>query len=1016
MLKHLPMKILMLLALIFSGSVMFGQTGSVSGTVSDANDGTTLPGATVVVKGTAKGTSTDMDGKFSLEISPNTALIISYVGYKTQEIVADPNTTVSVSLEPEATGLDEIVVIGYGTQKKSDATGSVTPISSQEFNKGSIVTPASLITGKVAGVSVINAGGAPGEGAQIRIRGGSSLTASNDPLIVVDGVPMDNTTINGGRSPLNTINPNDIETFTVLKDASATAIYGSRASNGVILITTKKGEIGNPLKIEYNGNFSLYTPTKTTDVLGADEFRSLVEERYPDYADMLGDANTNWQDQIYTNAFGMDHNLSFTGATKHMPYRVSLGYENQDGILKTDNMNRTTLNFSLNPSFLEDHLTVSLNGQGAYIKNRFANRGAIGAATQFDPTKPVYDDPNAEYYVYDTLGNVIASTNYGGYWEWLQSNQKIFGTDTVYENPPVGQATRNPLALLNLRKDISNVYNFRGNAKVDYKIHGFEDLTLHLNLGLDYSKSNGTVKVPAYVGQDYDVLYDGGGLDNSYEQERKNQLLDFYGNYTKHVDAIKSDFEVMAGYSWQHFYVSDYSINTNVAHTVSSSVTDTIDNKKEYYLISLFGRFNYTLADKYLLTFTLRNDNTSRFAPGNRSGWFPSVALAWKINEETFLRDSKVLSQLKLRLGWGVTGQQDVGNDYYPYLPIYTLSQTTASYILGGDTLQTLRAEGYNADLKWEETTTWNVGLDFGFSQDRYYGSVDVYYRKTTDLLNEIPVAAGTNLTNYILSNIGDLINKGVEFSIFTRPIVKNDLRWEVGFNATYNHNEITKLTAYDDSTYLGVETGGISGGVGNNIQIHSVGYPANSFFVYEQVYDNNGNPIEGLYVDRNGDGEITSADKYHYHKPAADFWFGINSTLDWKNWEFAFSGRANFGNYVYNNVASSDGVYERLYRSEGPYLSNISTFVYGTNFISPQYQSDYYIKEASFFKMDYMTLSYIFRSIGGSKINLRLTGTVNNAFTITNYEGIDPEIQNGIDNNIYPRPRAYVLSVNLQF
>lgn len=996
MLKQLSTRLLLLMtALLFGSFSLLAQTGPVTGTLTDAKDGTTLPGATVVIKGTARGAATDIDGKFTITVDNGAVLVFSYVGYTTKELTVQPNTTITVSLEPEATGLEEIVVIGYGTQKKDDATGSVTPISSKEFNEGAITSPENLITGKVAGVSVINSGGAPGAGTQVRIRGGSSLSASNDPLYVIDGVPLDNDGTSGSRNPLNMINPSDIETFTVLKDASATAIYGSRASNGVVIITTKKGKVGNPFRINYTGTFSYYTPTRTNDVLDANTFVSEMKKHYPaqvggpeSLLDTTNLFNTNWQDQIFDNAFGMDHYLSFTGAAKNMPYRVSLGYTNQDGILMTDNFKRYSGGFALNPVLLDDHLKMDFNGKGAYVQNRFADWGAISAATQFDPTKPVMD--------------ASENNRYGGYWAWLQSN-----------GDPVNQATSNPVALLNQREDLSNVYNFTGNAMFNYKIHGFEDLSVNLNLGMDYSKSDGTVFVDTTAAFAYDPQT-GGGTNNEYEQEKKNQVLDFYLHYNKYVESIKSNFDVMAGYSWQHFWRRNYSINSDVAGTPSK--TDTIDDPTESYLVSFYGRFNYTFDNKYLLTFTLRNDQTSRFSPDNRSGLFPSVALAWKINEEGFLRDSKTISQLKLRLGWGVTGQQNIGQGDYPYLPIYTASQVNAQYQMGNQYYITLRPEGYDANIKWEETTTWNAGIDYGFAGDRYYGSLDFYYRQTKDLLNFIPVPAGTNLTNYILTNIGDLENKGVEFSIFTRPIVKKDLMWEIGFNTTYNDNKITKLTATDDPDYLGVETGGISGGVGNNIQIHSVGFPASSFFVWEQVYDTQGNPIEGLYVDRDGDGEITNADKYHYHNPAADFWFGINTKLDWKDWEFAFSGRANFGNYVYNNVASENGVYERLYRPEGPYLGNIADYVFETNFQSPQYLSDYYVQNASFFKMDYMTLSYIFRSIGNSKLNIRLTGTVNNVFTITGYEGLDPEIQNGIDNNIYPRPRAYVLGINLQF
>lgn len=991
MLKQLSKKLLLLFAIIVTGySVVLAQTGPVAGKVSDATDGFTLPGATVVIKGTAIGTATDFNGQFSLNVEPNTTVVISYVGYTPQEMVVQPNTTISVSLIPEATGLEEIVVIGYGTTKKEDATGSVAPLSSKEFNQGAINTPANLIAGKVAGVSVISDGGAPGQGSQIRIRGGSSLSAINDPLFVIDGVPIDSEGVSGLGGGLSTISPGDIETFTVLKDASATAIYGSRASNGVILITTKKGKIGNPFSINYTGNFSFYTPTRTVDVLDANQFVNEMKTRFPaqvggpeSLLDTTNLANTNWQNEIFKNSFGQDHYLSLSGASKNTPYRVSMGFSNQDGILLNDNYQRYTLGFAVGPKLLDDHLTINLNGNGSYVKNRFADRGAIGSAVQFDPTKPVYD----------------SESPYGGYWGWLQAN-----------GDPVTQATSNPVALLNLREDLSNVYRFTGNAQFDYKIHGFEDLRLNLNLGIDYTESDGTVYVPVNTTWEYF----NGGVDNFYTQKKSNEVLDFYINYKKYVESIKSTFDIMAGYSWQHFWRANYSQNRDIAHTPEK--TEIFDDRTESFLVSFFGRFNYTLMDQFLLTFTLRNDQTSRFSPETRSGLFPSAAFAWKINQLGNLKNSQTLSQLKLRLGWGITGQQNINQGDYPYLPLYTASEPTAQYQLGNQYYITLRPEGYDKGIKWEETTTYNAGIDFGFSGDRHYGSIDVYLRKTKDLLNFIPVPAGTNLTNFILTNIGDLENQGIEFSFYTRPVVREKVTWEIGFNASYNENKITKLTATDDPDYLGVETGGISGGVGNNIQIHSVGYPTSSFFVWEQVYDANGNPIEGLYVDRNGDGEITNDDKYHFHKPAADFWFGLNSKVNFYNFEFAFSGRANFGNYVYNNIASNDGVWERLYRPEGPYLSNVSSYVFQTNYQSPEYLSDYYIQDASFFKMDYISLSYIFRSIGGSRVNLRISGTVNNAFTITNYEGLDPEIPSGIDNNIYPRPRAYVLGVNLQF
>ncbi|MFP4471523.1 MAG: SusC/RagA family TonB-linked outer membrane protein [Bacteroidales bacterium] len=1005
MVKHLSAKLLLILSMLFFGVMAgYAQSGEVTGTVTDAGDGTTLPGATVAVKGTVQGTVTGINGNYSITVEPNTTLVFSFVGYETQEVLVQPNTTVNVALQPQTTALEELVVIGYGVQKKEDATGSVIAVESKEFNQGAITSPTELVSGKVPGVQIISGGGAPGEGATIRIRGGSSLSASNDPLVVIDGVPVDNSGISGMRNPLNTINPNDIETFTVLKDASATAIYGSRASNGVILITTKQGKEGAPISFEYSGKVSLYTVPKTIDVFGADQYRDLINERYPNQTGLLGYqtgdsvayANTDWQEEIYQDAFGMDHFLSAsgsvngTGALDALPFRVSVGYSDQDGVLKTDNLKRATASANLNPSFFNDYLKLNLNTKYMNTQNVFANRDAIGAAIQYDPTKPV-------------MGSLpVFGERYGGYWAWLQPN----GT-------PVEQGSANPVALLNQRDDESDVNRFIGNAQFDYKFHFLPELRANLNLGYDYSKSEGTIFVDTTAAFAYDAQT-GGGVNNWYEQEKKNELLDFYLNYAKYVGSIDSRFDVMGGYSWQHFYYKEYAINSNVVMT--PSLTDTVDNPTEYYLLSYFGRFNYTLKDRYLLTFTLRNDNTSRFSPDTRSGWFPALALGWKIVEEPWLANANALSQLKLRLGWGVTGQQQIGQGNYPYLPRYTYSNQFAQYQLGNQYYYTLRPEGYDENIKWEETTTYNIGLDYGFADDRVYGTLDFYYRQTKDLINFIPVPAGTNLTNFILTNIGDLENRGVEFSVTGRPVSTTDLFWEIGFNATYNENEITKLTATEDPDYLGVETGGISGGVGNNIQMHTVGYPANSFFVYEQVYDPEGKPIQGMYVDRNGDGQITSEDRYHYKDPAADFFFGISSRLDYKEWDFSFSGRANFGNYVYNNVNSENAVYQRLYRPEGPYLGNVVTAVTNTGFVDPQYLSDYYIQDGSFFRMDNITLGYTLADLMNGKVDLRLSATVNNAFVITKYDGIDPEISGGIDNRIYPRPRVFVFGVNLQF
>ncbi len=1016
--NHFVAKLLLLLAISIGSLASFAQVGNVTGKVTDASDGTTLPGASVVVKGTTQGTVTDVDGVYTISVTPNATLVFSFIGYENREVVVQPNTTVNIVLNLESTVLSELVVIGYGVVKKKDATGAVTAIESESFNRGVISSPAGLIAGKVAGVQISSNGGAPGTSNTIKIRGGSSLSASNTPLYVIDGVPISNNVPGGTLDPLNSINPNDIESFTVLKDASATAIYGSRASNGVIIITTKKGKEGGtyPFKINYSGKFSYQQIPKTIGVLSTDEFTNLLKERYPERVDMLGTwtdpdgnpivysslpddhtgytqtiHNTNWQDEIYNNAFAMDHTLSIYGAYKVLPYRVSIGYTDQDGILKTSNFKRTTVGLSLTPSLLKDHLKINFNVNGAFIKHAFANQGAIGAALQMDPTKPVNS----------------ADGSYGGYWAWLDNN-----------GIPLTQPTSNPMSMLNLTDDKSDANRSYGNLQLDYKFHFLPELRANLNIGYDYSNNSGNRYVPPYAAWSYNAT-DGGGENNDYTNKNKNELLDFYLNYVKEVASIKSRFDVMAGYSWQHFYISSDAKNSNVP-TIFDPVTgdstgqkfikDEFIDKSEYYLLSFFGRFNYTFNEKYLLTFTLRDDGTSRFSPDNRWGLFPSVALGWKINEEAFLKDSKTLSQLKLRLGWGVTGQQDIGG-YYDYQGRYTYSNEYATYPIGGGYVITLRPEGYNENLKWEETTTWNIGLDYGFLKDRIYGSLDLYQRKTKDLLSWVPVPAGSNLSNYINQNIGELENKGIEFTIGGKAISKQNLSWDIGFNMTYNKNEITEL--YQGAS---IATGGIAGGVGNNIQEQAVGQATNTFYVYEQVYDQEGNPIEGLYVDRNGDGEITTADKYYFKKPAPDYYFGISSNLSWKAWSFYFSGRANFGNYAYNNVESENGWLNRMYRSEGPYISNITSASSETNFETARYFSDYWVQDASFFRMDDITLSYTFKQLLKDRLDIRLSATVNNAFVITNYTGLDPEVANGIDGNIYPRSRVWMFGVNLLF
>ena len=953
---------------------------TVTGTVLDTESGFPLIGATVLIAGTDNGTVTDIDGKFSIEANEGAQLKFSYTGYAEQTITVGAESVIEVSMSASSEILDEVVVIGYGTVKKDDATGSIQTVSTESFNKGAITGPQELLAGKVPGVTISTGSGAPGEGATIRIRGESSLSANNDPLIVIDGVPLESGGVNGARNPLNVINPNDIETFTVLKDASATAIYGNRASGGVIIITTKKGKLGSDkINVGYAGNVSLSTVTNDVDVLSSDEFRSLINEQFDkDHpaVGLLGDANTFWQDEIYQTAFGQDHNLSFTGALKQIPYRVSLGYTSREGILKTDEFDRFTGSINLSPGFINNTLQIKAGLKFMSTDNRFANRGAIGSAVTFDPTKPVFDD--------ETGGQ------FGGYYTWLQSN-----------GDPNTLAPANPVALLEQRQDESNVNRFIGNFQVDYRFAFLPELRANLNLAYDRSESDGSVFVP----QNAAFAFSNGGEDRTYTQEKKNELLEFYLNYVK--DFGKTSLDLMAGYSWQHFFQEDFSQATNVDGSIV--IDEPNRDPREYYLVSLFGRLNYSINSRYLFTFTLRRDGTSRFSEDNRYGIFPSAAFAWKIMDNS---ESNGLSNLKFRLGWGITGQQEIGG-FYEYLPRYQRGQDNARYRFGNELITTLRPNGYDANIKWEETTTYNIGFNFGFLKNRITGTLDLYQRETEDLLNFVPVPAGTNLTNFITTNVGDLTNRGVELGLNTTPIQNNNVTWDLGVNVAYNENEITRLIATDDPNYQGVLTGGISGGVGSNIQINSTGFAPRSFFVFEQVYDEAGVPIEGLYVDRNGDGIVNNEDQYRLEKPDPDYSIGFTSRIAYKNIDLSFAGRSYIGNYNYNNVWSNNAVYEFLFNSTN-IISNQHRHITVSDFQSPQYFSDYYVRDASFLRVDHITLGYNLNDVIGDFA--RFYVTVQNPFVISDYDGLDPEIFGGIDNNFYPRPRNFVFGVNVNF
>jgi TonB-dependent starch-binding outer membrane protein SusC len=992
MIKFYFKKSFLLILLLYCTNVL-AQT-RVTGKVTSGEDQSGLPGVSILEKGTSNGTVTDAEGNYSISVGDNATLVFSFVGFATQEVPVAGKTTADIILQSDVTALEEIVVIGYGEIQKKDATGAVMNMSSRDFNKGVLTSPQDLIVGKFAGVSVTSNSGAPGSGSTIRIRGGSSLTASNDPLIVIDGFPIDNKGPSGISNQLAAINPNDIETFTVLKDASASAIYGSRAANGVIIITTKKGKAGK-MQLSYNGNVSVSTPAKYQDVLTGDEFRELIDELTPTgVAGLnpaakanLGTANTDWQREIFRSAISHDHNISASGAIKDLPYRVSYGYTDQQGILKTTGLQRHSLNLNLNPSLLNDDLKLNFSVKGSHTTSDFGDAGAVGNAVSFDPTQTVHDE----------------SGEYGGYFSWLSRTDPLGNQIT--------NGNSNPVAMLEQTDNEGTSARLIANVLAEYRLPFFKDLTVNVNGGIDQSDSEGFNRSPLDAG----FLHSNGtlqGRNNSYTGTNQSLLLDIYGNYLKEIGDHKID--ATLGYGWQRFHRKTNAINRNEV------ISETIPDENENFLVSFFGRLNYNLKGKYLLTATLRADGSSRFSEENRWGLFPSVALAWQLKEENFLTGVDVLSDLKLRAGYGVTGQQDLSDNYYPYLPLYRASNPLAQYQLGDAFYTTQRPEAYDANIKWEETTTYNLGVDFGFFNDNLKGSVEVFQKNTSDLLNFIGIPNGVNFSNFLTTNVGSMRNRGLEITMTATPVVRENMTWSVGANFTSINSEITKLNLTDDPSYPGASRGNV--GVGAFIQNDQVGYPAYSFYMYQQVYDTNGKPIEGLYVDRSGQGGTVvgrTENKYRYQKPAADFLIGINSSLRYNQFDFSFSSRLSIGNYVYNNVEAGSAYYNNAYTQM--HFRNVPSSVRDTDFINQQTYSDYYVRNASYFKLDNVSAGYSFDKMT-DKVKARLSFTVQNAFVITKYNGIDPEVNggtgdsNGIDRNLYPRPRTFLLGLNVTF
>ena len=994
--KRILTAVFVLLASLTSTTVLAQGGYQVKGVVVDALG--PVIGAAVVQQGTTNGTSTGMDGDFVLNVPNGDVLIeISCIGYATQVFKASevPST---ITLAEDTHFLDEVVVIGYGTVKKSDLTGSVSTVKADEINKGVITSPTDLLRGKSAGVVVTAGNGMPGSAPTVRIRGGSSINASNTPLYVIDGLPVSNDGISGMADPMASINPEDIESFSVLKDASATAIYGSRASNGVIVITTKKGSKSSTTMPRIAADFttSVNTIAKYNDVLDADGIVNLIRDFYgvnsaaEQHLGVNGKLyNTDWQKEIYRIATTVDANMSVTGRLGFLPYRISTGILQQKGTLKGSEMDRLALGLNLSPSFFDNHLTVNVNGKGTYALNWYADQGAIGSANHYDPTKPVYND--------------VPGYSLNGFTAWFDQSGNING-----------MATQNPVAQLASRYDTADTYRFIGNTQFDYKIHGFEDLRLNLNLGIDWASSSGVTDVArGSEASWHNTNQSGGGSHTDYDYKRIDTTLEFYADYN-HTFAEKHNVDLMAGYSWQRFYSE--SSSKSVRMSDNASLGQSV-GKGELFLISFFGRANYAFADRYLLTATLRADGTSRFQ-NHKWGLFPSVALGWNILKEPFMANVEKLSTLKLRLSWGETGQQEVGGYYDTFAQFLTTQQGSYYFVKpGGVYTNPLVALGYSADLRWETTTTYNAGIDFGFWDNRITTSVDVYKRDTRDILNYIPVPALSNLTNYLNTNIGSMTNQGAELDINAVLAESRDLSWTAGFNVAYNQNKVTKLTVSDENA-TGVETGGISGGTGNNVQMFQVGYPMRTFNLYQQVYDTAGNPVNGVYVDRNNDGQINADDKYLGHHADADFTFGFNTNLNWKNWTAALSGHASLGNWVYNNVASDTEMLADLWTNQ--FISNRVSGATKSMFSQAQYLSDYYLQDGSYLKLDNFTLGYtipkLFNVTPDRPFSVNIFGTVQNIWCLTRYTGIDPEIYGGIDGTVYPRPRTFVAGVKLNF
>lgn len=1037
---HLLSRLLIFVLMSLSSSTLVAQNQKdnrnyvTSGTVTDVN-GVKLVGVSVVVQGTTKGSTTDVYGRYSADAPVGSTLLFSYIGYEPVSIAVNASGVRNITMKEDSKALDEVVVIGYGTVAKRDATGSIATLRASEINKGAVISSTDLLVGKVSGLFVVPGDGSPGSGTTLRIRNGSSLSANNTPLIIIDGVSIANDANVGQSNVLAAINPNDIESYTVLKDASATAIYGSRASNGVIIITTKKGSGNKGLKVNYSSTYGAIVNTEQVGVLSPGEFRNYMDEfypvntlngaaahaamnyRYPD-GTVSNQFNTNWQDHIFQTGLTTDQNISLAGGGERYPFRVSLGYTDERGTLIGSRFRRFTQAVSFAPKFFGDHLAVEVNAKTMQNYNNKANN-VIGSAAAFDPTKPIYAYATAENDMNDLIKTPGQYSR--GYFQWLSPDGSINRN-----------GSQNPISdLLDNSYDKNNAYRFTGNVQFDYSMHFLPELHAKLNLGMDYGWEDGRSGnyVGSYSSFTDSVLPAGQGRNSISEGTRINKLMDVLLTYDKEVKSIKSRFSAMAGYSWQHFYRNgnSWTYSNQTDQYQSAFINGGLPTPKEYYLISFYGRLNYTLMDKYLITATLRDDGTSRFSPDNRWGLFPSVAVAWRLSDEKFMKSIESLDNLKIRASYGVTGQQDIGDNYYPYIPQYDLSSSTSGsqYYFGvigedGQLYQILSPKAYNENIKWESTATFNVGVDFSFFKGRLDGSIEYFDKKTTDLLNSIPIPAGSNFTNQMTANIGSLSNRGVEVNVNVEPIRTKNFSWNINANATWIDSKINKLTAIYNPDYLGVPTGGISMGTGSTIQLHSEGYAPNTFYVFEQVYDGNGRPIQDAFVDQNGDNIIDEKDLVRKHSPRPSVFFGLNMTFRYKEWDLGVTSHGSFDNYVFNDYNSARCSSDYTF-SNGQTVRNVSRFVYyNSRFTKPitvqQSKSDLFLENASFWKLDNISLGYNFRKVLGTEFDARVSFTAQNICTVTNFTGTDPEVSSGIAGTAWPRPRTFLLGLNVNF